>query len=132
MRSCAFPRVDILAIVSYNLPLVNTYHDMQLDALGDGTRRAILASLLNGPMSVGELADEFPVSRPAISQHLRILKDANLVIDEADGTRRVYEINPEGFESLREYFDQFWTRALHAFKKEVEAPRRKKKDRKGS
>ena len=104
---------------------------MQLDALGDGTRRAILASLLNGPMSVGELADEFPVSRPAISQHLRILKDANLVIDEADGTRRVYEINPEGFESLREYLDQFWTRALHAFKKEVEAPRRKKKDRKG-
>jgi DNA-binding transcriptional ArsR family regulator len=99
---------------------VNTYHEAQLDALGDATRRAILARLLTGPMPVGEIASHFPVSRPAISQHLRILKDANLVVDRAKGTRRLYAINPEGFESLREYFDQFWTQALTAFKKKAE------------
>ena len=71
-------------------------------------------------MSVGKLASDFPVSRPAISQHLRILKQANLVIDHAVGTRRVYQLNPEGFASLRAYFDQFWTDALTAFKKKIE------------
>lgn len=71
-------------------------------------------------MSVGKLAAEFPVSRPAISQHLRMLKDANLVIDEAHGTRRMYRLNPAGFETLRDYFDQFWTIALAAFKEKVE------------
>jgi DNA-binding transcriptional ArsR family regulator len=99
---------------------VNTYHEAQLDALGDATRRAILARLLTGPMPVGEIASHFPVSRPAISQHLRILKDANLVVDRAKGTRRLYAINPQGFESLREYFDQFWAQALTAFKKKAE------------
>jgi len=69
---------------------------------------------------VGKLASAFPVSRPAISQHLRVLKDANLVTDRADGTRRVYELNPEAFASLREYFDEFWGVALIAFKKRVE------------
>ena len=99
---------------------MNTYQHAQLDALGDGTRRAILARLLKGPLAVGELARDFPVSRPAISQHLRILRHANLVVDRAEGTRRLYALNPEAFDSLREYFDQFWTQALSAFKKKVE------------
>jgi DNA-binding transcriptional ArsR family regulator len=99
---------------------VNTYQEAKLDALGDATRRAILARLLKGPLPVGKLAGDFPVSRPAISQHLRILKQANLVVDKPAGNRRVYQLNPEGFDSLREYFDQFWTQALSAFKKKVE------------
>jgi DNA-binding transcriptional ArsR family regulator len=99
---------------------VVTYQEVQLDALGDPTRRAILARLLNGPLPVGELARDFPVSRPAISQHLRLLKQANLVSDKPEGTRRVYQLNPEGFNSLREYFDQFWTLALDSFKDKVE------------
>jgi len=99
---------------------VNTYQDVQLDALGDPTRRAIVERLLNGPISVGKLAEEFPMSRPAISQHLRILKQANLVSDSAAGTRRVYQLNPEGFEALRSYFDQFWSIALTAFQQKVE------------
>jgi len=99
---------------------VNTYQEAKLDALGDGTRRAILARLLDGPLPVGQLARDFPVSRPAISQHLRILKQANLVVDRPAGNRRVYQLNPEGFDSLRDYFDQFWTQALTAFKKKVE------------
>src|SRR5260370_30460480 len=91
-------------MVSIYLPLVNTYQQArQLDAMGDATRRAILARLLDGPLPVGKLASEFPVSRPAISQHLRILKQANLVLDRAEGTRTPYELNPEGFDSLREY-----------------------------
>jgi DNA-binding transcriptional ArsR family regulator len=99
---------------------VHTYQEFQLDALGDATRRGILAQLLNGPLPVGELAGRFPVSRPAISQHLRILKEANLVTDVAAGTRRLYTIHREGFDSLREYFDQFWTVALSEYKKIVE------------
>jgi DNA-binding transcriptional ArsR family regulator len=99
---------------------VATYTETQLDALGDPTRRAILSRLLNGPLPVGEIADEFPISRPAISQHLRILKDAQLVVDRPDGNRRLYQLNPAGFASLREYFDQFWTEALDAFKERVE------------
>ena len=99
---------------------MNTYQEAKLDALGDGTRRAILARLLDGPLPVGQLARDFPVSRPAISQHLRILKQANLVVDKPAGNRRVYQLNPEGFDSLRDYFDQFWTQALTAFKKKVE------------
>ena len=97
-----------------------TYHDAQLDALGDATRRAILARLLGGPLPVGELARDFPMSRPAISQHLRVLKRAHLVTDRAAGTRRLYALNPEAFDSLRTYFDGFWTQALAAFKKRVE------------
>jgi len=107
-------------MVSYNLPLVNTYQDSQLDALGDPTRRAILARLLDGPVAVGELAGDFPVSRPAISQHLRVLKQANLVVDRPAGNRRLYQLNPAGFETLREYFEQFWGQALSAFKRKVE------------
>jgi len=108
---------------------MNTYQAAQLDALGDATRRAILDRLLDGPLPVGELADEFPISRPAISQHLRILKDASLVVDRAEGTQRLYEINPDGFESLRNYFDQFWSYALRAFKRKAEERSRKGKKR---
>jgi DNA-binding transcriptional ArsR family regulator len=110
---------------------VNTYHDAKLDALGDPTRRAILARLVAGPQPVGELARHFPISRPAISQHLRILKEANLVVDRAAGNRRMYELDGEGFASLREYFEQFWGQALASFKKYVEAPApaHKRKDR---
>ncbi len=99
---------------------METYQELQLDALGDATRRSILAKLLSGPLPVGEISGHFAVSRPAISQHLRILKEANLVTDTAAGTRRLYAINREGFGSLREYFDQFWSTALSEFKKKVE------------
>jgi DNA-binding transcriptional ArsR family regulator len=99
---------------------VNSYQGAQLDALGDATRRAILARLLDGPLPVGKLAGDFPVSRPAISQHLRVLKQANLVMDTTQGTRRLYQLNPKGFDSLREYFEQFWNTALEAFKRKVE------------
>jgi DNA-binding transcriptional ArsR family regulator len=91
-----------------------------MDALGDPTRRAILERLLNGPLPVGELARDFPVSRPAISQHLRVLKQAHLVVDRPVGNRRLYAVDPAGVEALRAYFDRFWTRALAAFKKVAE------------
>jgi DNA-binding transcriptional ArsR family regulator len=96
--------------------------DAQLGALGDPTRRAILARLLAGPLAVGELARGFPVSRPAISQHLRVLKLAQLVKDQPAGTRRLYALDPRGFAALREYLDQFWQSALVAFKQKVEDP----------
>ena len=99
---------------------MKTYHEAQLDALGDATRRAILERLLGGPLPVGELAKDFPVSRPAISQHLRVLKQVKLVTDRAAGTRRVYAVNPDALDSLRKYFDRFWTQALAAFKKRAE------------
>ena len=76
--------------------------------------------LLEGPISVGKLAEEFPISRPAISQHLRVLKEARLVSDEAKGAKRVYRLDPRGFNSLRDYFDQFWSIALKAFQEKVE------------
>jgi DNA-binding transcriptional ArsR family regulator len=100
--------------------VVTYHHAQQLDALGDATRRAILERLLNGPLPVGELARDFPVSRPAISQHLRILKDARLVVDRPRGNRRLYELNPGGVEALRAYFDRFWTHALASFKRAAE------------
>jgi DNA-binding transcriptional ArsR family regulator len=96
--------------------------------MGDATRRAILARLLDGPLPVGRIATGLPVSRPAISQHLRVLKLADLVMDRADGNRRLYQLNLVGFDSLREYFDQFWTAALAAFKREVEAKAAEEED----
>ena len=99
---------------------MNTYQESQLHALGDATRQAILERLLEGPLPVGKLAESFPVSRPAISQHLRVLERAKLVTHRRAGTQRVYQLNPEGFDSLREYFDHFWTQALAGFKKKVE------------
>jgi DNA-binding transcriptional ArsR family regulator len=105
-----------------------TYQDQQLDALGDPTRRAILARLIGGEMAVGDLARELPVSRPAVSQHLRILKRANLVIDRSAGTRRLYQLNPQGFDTLREYFEQFWGQALYAFRRKMEEGTKEEKD----
>ena len=106
---------------------METNQSAKLDALGDPTRRAILERLFDGPLPVGELARGFPVSRPAISQHLRILKDAGLVADESAGTRRLYRLHYPGFESLRGYFDKFWTHALNEFKKKVEQPPEEKR-----
>ena len=101
---------------------MRTHQQSQLDALGDPTRRAIVGRLLDGPLAVGTLARGFPMSRPAISQHLRVLKRANLVVDRADGARRLYALDAAGFETLRSYLDQFWTHALDAFKRKVEEP----------
>ena len=89
-------------------------------ALGDATRRAIFELLAEGPRPVGELARELPVTRPAVSQHLKVLKDAGLVIDRQEGTRRLYQLDPDGVAALRAYFDRFWNRALTAFKDAVE------------
>jgi DNA-binding transcriptional ArsR family regulator len=100
---------------------VQTYRQAQLDALGDPTRRAIVAHLVSGPTPVGRLAQGFPVTRPAISQHLQVLKNAGLVIDRPEGNRRLYALDPKGFDLLRAYLDQFWTVALTAFKKRAEA-----------
>ena len=91
-----------------------------LTALGDPTRRAIFEYLAERQRAVGELADALPVSRPAVSQHLKVLKDAGLVTDRPDGNRRIYEVNPEGLEALRADLDQFWSTALAGFKETVE------------
>jgi DNA-binding transcriptional ArsR family regulator len=99
---------------------VQTYQDAQLNALGDPTRRAILQRLVDRPLAVGELAEAFPVSRPAISQHLKVLKSARLVIDRAEGTRRLYQVDPAAIEGLRQYFDRFWSDALASFRKAAE------------
>jgi len=115
-------------LVSCNLPLVTTYRDRQLDAIGDPTRRAILARLRKGSAPVGRLADGLPISRPAVSQHLRVLKDAGLVTDRPEGNRRVYELNPAAFASLREYFDEFWGTALLAFKKKIDSGKPRRSD----
>lgn len=91
-----------------------------LDALGDPTRRSIFERLSARPKSVGELARGLPVSRPAVSQHLRVLKDAGLVIDTSVGTRRFYEHSQEGLRALRAYLDRYWDGALDAFKRAAE------------
>jgi DNA-binding transcriptional ArsR family regulator len=107
-------------MVSGNLPLVITYEVSPWDALGDGTRRAIFERLVERPRAVGELAGELPVTRPAVSQHLRVLKAAGLVFDRAEGTRRVYAVNADGLERLRGDLDRFWTQALTAFQSVAE------------
>jgi len=86
-----------------------------LGALGDSTRRAIFERLASGPRAVGELASGLPVTRPAVSQHLKVLKVAGLVVDQAAGTRRLYRIDPDGVAGLRAYFDRFWADALGSF-----------------
>ena len=95
-----------------------------MDALGDPTRRAIFEQLRRGPRAVGEIASELPVSRPAVSQHLRVLKDAGLVTERREGTRRLYRLDPDGLGELRDYFDDFWTEALAGFKAAAENERR--------
>ena len=93
-----------------------TYQLNGLTALGDPTRRAIFERLAEGPCAVGELARELPVSRPAVSQHLKVLKDAGLVTDRRAGTRRFYQLDPTGVGALRAYLDEFWSRSMTAFK----------------
>ena len=90
-------------------------------ALADPTRRRVLEELRAGPKPVGQIASRLPVSRPAVSQHLKILKEAGLVREDREGTRHIYRIDPKGLGALRAWLDQFWDRALDAFKAEVES-----------
>jgi DNA-binding transcriptional ArsR family regulator len=91
-------------------------------ALGDPTRRAIFERLADRPRAVGELAAEFPVTRPAVSQHLKVLKDAGLVVDRVAGTRRIYQVDPKGVGALRAQLDRFWSKTLATYKEVVEQP----------
>jgi DNA-binding transcriptional ArsR family regulator len=101
---------------------VETYDEDVWGALGDRTRRSIVLLLAEGPSPVGKLADALPVSRPAVSQHLRVLKDAGLVDEEAAGTRRIYRLNEVGMLALRDQLDTFWNRALGKFRDIAEEP----------
>jgi DNA-binding transcriptional ArsR family regulator len=94
-----------------------------LEALADPTRRRIFERLRGGPKPVGALADGLPVSRPAVSQHLKVLKKANLVKDETDGARRIYRIDPRGLGPLRAWLDRFWDEGLESFRAEAEKER---------
>jgi DNA-binding transcriptional ArsR family regulator len=107
---------------------VNTYIQNGLTALGDPTRLAIFEMLGDHPQAVNQLAAGLPVSRPAVSQHLRVLKDARLVRDRREGTRRIYELNPEGLALLRDHFAKLWDQALSAFKKFAEEEHQKEKN----
>jgi DNA-binding transcriptional ArsR family regulator len=102
-----------------------------LDALGDPTRRLVFKRLRGGARSVGEIADGMDVSRPAVSQHLKVLKAAKLVVNSAEGTRRLYAVNPRGLEVLRSWLNGFWDEALAAFKEAAERET-KKHERKSS
>jgi len=97
-----------------------TNHDRVFSALYDPTRRAVLERLRDGPRPVGEIARGLPVTRPAVSQHLKVLKEAGLVADRSEGTRRIYHIDPKGLAAMRAWLDQFWDSALEAFAAEVE------------
>ncbi|MBO0786420.1 MAG: winged helix-turn-helix transcriptional regulator [Actinobacteria bacterium] len=99
---------------------MGTYGSAGIAALGDPTRRAIFESLARRPKAVGELAAELPVSRPAVSQHLRVLKEAGLVTDRADGTRRIYQLRQQGVLAIHGYLDQMWGQAMAAFQAEAE------------
>src|SRR3954471_17462526 len=96
------------------------YAEAAVTALGDPTRRAVLEQLRDGPRAVGEIAARLPVSRPAVSQHLRVLEGAGLVTASRQGTRRLYRVDPDGIRELRDYFDSFWDRALADFKAAAE------------
>jgi DNA-binding transcriptional ArsR family regulator len=102
---------------------VKTYEEA-MNALGEPTRRRIFEELARGPQPVGELAKMLPVSRPAVSQHLRVLKSAGLVAERPEGTRRVYRVDPNGLAAVRAYFEGFWDQALADF--QAEAERRKR------
>ena len=99
---------------------METYQSAGWTALGDPTRRAIFECLADRPRAVGELASELPVSRPAVSQHLKVLKDARLVSDRPEGTRRIYQVDPEGLRAMRGYLEHFWDQALAGFKAAAE------------
>jgi DNA-binding transcriptional ArsR family regulator len=99
-----------------HLLMVKAHDDSDAwDALGDGTRRTIVLRLAERPQAVGELAADLPVSRPAVSQHLKVLKDAGLVTERAEGTRRIYRLNDAGVAALRDQLDTFWDRALRGY-----------------
>ena len=100
---------------------------LAIQALGDPTRRSIFERLRDGPRAVGELARELPVSRPAVSQHLRVLKEAGLVTEQRNGTRRIYGVDAASVAELRDYFDGFWSDALESFKRAVEQEEGRKK-----
>jgi len=108
---------------------VTAYAEQVLDALGDPTRRRVFKRLLGGARSVGEIAEGMDVSRPAVSQHLKVLKGARLVVDRAEGTRRLYTVDTRGLDALRSWLDGFWDDALTAFKGAVarEAAKRRKR-----
>jgi DNA-binding transcriptional ArsR family regulator len=106
-----------------------TYEDRALDALGDPTRRLVFKRLRAGSLSVGEIAEGMNVSRPAVSQHLKILKEARLVIDHAVGTRRLYVVDGRGVEALRRWLDGFWDGVLAAFKEAAERETNKRKNK---
>ena len=101
---------------------MQTYGDA-IGVLGDPTRRAIFELLSDHPSSVGDLAALVPVSRPAVSQHLKVMKDVGLVRDEREGTRRIYRLDPDGVAEMRAYLDRFWHLALAGFKRHVERQR---------
>lgn len=105
---------------------MKTYQSDAWWALGDPTRKAIFELLIDRPRAVGELASELPVSRPAVSQHLRVLKDAGLVTGRPAGTRRIYQVQPDGLAPLRADLERFWGRALSAYKAAVEQPTEEK------
>jgi DNA-binding transcriptional ArsR family regulator len=96
-------------------------YETALQALGDPTRRAVLEQLRAGPLAVGEIAARLPVSRPAVSQHLRVLKEAGLVTERQNGTRRLYRVDPDGLAGLRAYLEGFWEEALASFKAAAES-----------
>jgi DNA-binding transcriptional ArsR family regulator len=117
--------------VSCSLRLVKTYAELVLDALGDPTRRTVFERLRGGARSVGEIAEGLEVSRPAVSQHLKVLKAARLVVDRAEGTRRLYAVDAQGLKALRSWLDGFWNDVLAAFKEAAERET-KKHERKSS
>ena len=106
---------------------MNAYQHRVFDALGDPTRRAIFERLERGPCSVGELAAKLPVSRPAVSQHLRVLTAAGLVVARAEGTRRLYEMRASGLTALKAYLDRFWDDSLDQFKQAAERAAKEQK-----
>lgn len=109
--------------------MVTYLEDEAFGVLSDPTRRAIVLRLAEEPLAVGALAASLPVSRPAVSQHLKVLKDAGLVSEQAEGTRRIYRVNETGLSALRDQLDTFWNRALAGFQATVEEPKRSNRDR---
>jgi DNA-binding transcriptional ArsR family regulator len=124
MLAVSSRRVGLDSVVSVrpDLPLVGANRDQDIawGALGDSTRRSIVEVLAERPCAVGELAEQLPVSRPAVSQHLKVLKDAGLVTDRVAGTRRIYRLNPAGVAALRDQLDTYWNRALAGYHDVVE------------
>ena len=119
-RISSWPRPSAAGSVGVHLRFVTTYQGDPWTALGDPTRKAIFKLLVERPRAVVELAGELPISRPAVSQHLKVLKDAGLVTDHPDGTRRIYRIDPDGLAGLRAELEDFWGKTLGAYKAALE------------